>query len=566
MFSLAAILIGSAASAFESDEHRYFTNAAICFLEGELSRKTEKALWSQSLRSVLENARSLGHAAGKCKSKPLSLGDVTLYADYVPAPRRLRRTRETKWARLNAVEICERNDDFFFGITELIRNPHHFGGDGLAEYYSWHEHALLLAARAGSLLKLNSARAEDTLVDALIYESYAVHFLQDFFAPGHLQAFETKASISETLRRHDLANLEGDLFILNGEQVRRALDPSKSIGARDPGEIVACMEMDDVTAGETQSELLFQINREGRIHLEGDNRVLSTTMGKMYRPTQAAFLAWVTSLSFADLFQVFEQPDLDWRYLTFRPSEGCAEGGGYGLREEGDDYDAWLPIGHFQKGRLKEPCPEATPPGREHSVEIPAPRTQPEGSPSSPPKPRFRRADDPVGSVFLASLPRTAFDVSLQRLNEGSRKTIGGEVFLDWWALSPFEHQTVEWSLGYTYVRGNSYDGHGPDAAAYYRIKNLYLWASLNLGYRFLSDSQGSSQAGRFGGRVGFGPEILSVFVGASRDSSIDDGKKNVDPIAFEFGVQSIIPWQRVWAFGEELFDGAGDFLTGHQP
>jgi hypothetical protein len=534
------------AMSFESDEHKWFTDAALCVAEGDA--KTSVSGTPQVPRDVLAALRTIKPKSEYCSAERLSLGNVTVYADFVSAPRRLLRTDLYGPARLDTEELCTRSGAFVLGATEMIRNPHHFGREGILEYYAWHEHALLLAARAGTLASRDIVAATNVFTDALVFEGYAIHFLQDFFAPGHVDLIEPSLPIAATLAAHDRVNLAGETFHLS--------DRWPSPPQINPHAAATCLSL-----AFTKSAV-DEFNGEAHNHkisVEGDNRVYNSTMRKVYKPAEAIFITLATALSIQDVVDLFANPQADWSTLTFPPVEGPMTSGGFGIRESSDGICAWLPIGYYKTREAV--CAVAAPPAptpqptRAEAMPSLTPEQPPTPTPSSAPPGTIDRGEDPTGFSILTMLPRTAIDVTVDRLNEGSRKTVAGELFLDWWTRSPVDYQTLEWSIGYTYIRGNSYDGQGFDARAYYRFKNLYLWTSLGVGWRFLHDSEGSGNAPTVGGRIGFGPEILSVFTGVSVDSSLEKGKIDIDPLSFEFGVQSIIPWQRVGATVEGWFD-----------
>ena len=568
VIALLVVVVAPRVSAFESDEHQWLTESALCVVEHALA-DTERQP-DQVPRVVMEALRAVAPSSEYCSTAPLTLGRVTVYADFVSAPRRLLRTDRHGAARLDTQELCMRAGAFVLGATEMIRNPHHFGREGLLEYYAWHEHALLLAARAGRLARSDRVAATNAFTDAVILESYAIHFLQDFFAPGHVDVMEPSISISATLARHDRINLEGRDFHLAGDWPavqQKTLRRAARCLRLGPEAMLEATDGFPTSAGEST------------IRLEGDNRLFSATMGKVYRPVQAMFITLASSLSIRDLVTLFDDPDADWvATLTFPPVEGPIAGKGFGIEPFGDGVCAWLPIGYYdtasdappngQTCGAQPPAGQSGPKSVDATVE-PAERVTSSASSASPvptPTRLLQKADDPIGFGILTRLPRTAIDVTVDRLNEGSRKTVAGELFLDWWTISPVEYQTLEWSLGYTYVRGNAYEGQGFDVRAYYRFKNLYVWTSLGAGWRFLHSAQGDGNAPTVGGRVGFGPEILSVFTGVAVDSSLEHGRIEIDPLSFEFGVQSILPWQRFGGIVEEWFDGSGKLLSVDAP
>jgi hypothetical protein len=95
-------------------------------------------------------------------------------------------------------------------------------------YVSGHLMALLLAERAGQLLATDPVAADRYLSYAVLYNSFADHFLQDSFAAGHMVVNRNVfASFTNNKALHDLYNRKGvEVANLQGETWRAYGDGS----------------------------------------------------------------------------------------------------------------------------------------------------------------------------------------------------------------------------------------------------------------------------------------------------------------------------------------------------
>src|SRR5262245_57657302 len=186
------------AHAFESDEHRWISNAAACiairslradYPKPENSSPDSPAARFETVLTKLNGETGLLSVSGGTGSV-ITYGDISVSADFSRSPSLI----FDPDGSLSSTEIGK-NSFLLYGAGETLHNPHHFRFSGLVEYVNWHEHAVLLAERA----KRGGPRAPRDLEKALALSAYADHFLEDSFAPGHAVPIDTAGSHVEVL-------------------------------------------------------------------------------------------------------------------------------------------------------------------------------------------------------------------------------------------------------------------------------------------------------------------------------------------------------------------------------
>lgn len=184
---LLAVVSSSASFAFEPNEHTTLSNLA---LRTAIAARGQTEADYPEIRSLLA-------------LDPLrSFGAITALADYTNGvtdilndPRRPsglpQSEQDLDWS--HAEEL--RKDTFGF-LQALHANSGHFQDAALTTYWHLHDRAKSLAAG-------------NELFAALAIEAYADHFLQDFYAPGHVVTPRTELVGFASLALHDQANRRG---------------------------------------------------------------------------------------------------------------------------------------------------------------------------------------------------------------------------------------------------------------------------------------------------------------------------------------------------------------------
>jgi len=111
--AFALIAAPRGASAFESDEHKWFTDSALCAVAGQLPHEAIAEDVIAGFRSI-DGSNKPGEGCG-------SLGEITVYADFATAPRRVSKRGEQGQGRVEWREVRKGNESFVVGLEEVIR-------------------------------------------------------------------------------------------------------------------------------------------------------------------------------------------------------------------------------------------------------------------------------------------------------------------------------------------------------------------------------------------------------------------------------------------------------------
>src|SRR5436305_890184 len=178
------LLIAAGGEAFEWFEHRELSNAAL--LAGKLG-VPPGAMSPAMAREV--DARSGGD---------VTFGDVTLAVDWFRNPDSLL-DRDTV-----AANIRRRRHNLVKRGLAAHHNADHFQASALSEWRTYHARAV--------------AAAPDAPATALLAEAVALHFLQDFFAAGHVVTPRRGMHDAAAGHLHDRFNRLGVAFALSPGQ------------------------------------------------------------------------------------------------------------------------------------------------------------------------------------------------------------------------------------------------------------------------------------------------------------------------------------------------------------
>ncbi len=482
-----ALLAATAASAFESNEHSEVSNTALCIVRKHveaISGDPEDHGYSEP--EGLERVRldEVRVALEKLEDSPLGphYGLLAMFPDYAAYPEGGAATDKEGFDRIDWEKLRDA-PDFWSMVGELIRNPHHFRAAGLGRFHAMHAAAVDKARR----------RNHDGLWDAIAFNGHADHFLQDFFAPGHMTEDDFSRSSVETARAHDRDNRLGRCFVVHEKQTKRLRDllPKESAIAEEVyegcSEAVAndalprqdtsavrgdCREQaeslrheclgrasrppsdsEDAECGEvavaaercclslelskrTEDWSLFE--QMDRIGLKGDHAMLASD-GKVLRPEQFAFMSLVSARSLMDVVAAYVWNEEQVDDVTTGP-------------EPDDDGPECVGFNCFPDRRcpkptkLEGPCPENPPPGFPwpfidlNAKGVPQ-RELPEGcyftcegdlAPNSYAgiATGFYQYRELGAFEAAGPLPVIAATVTVPRLNEGSRKDLRVEFVL----------------------------------------------------------------------------------------------------------------------------------------
>jgi hypothetical protein len=521
---IALVILGTAstARAFVRPEHEWFSRRAVCLVLAKLEREGP----DESGRQVQAIAALSAMSEGSDDST--DYGQLVAYADYVTFPNDMVDTSQIGAARISSGHVRRRISDTVAVYSELLRNPHHFRLLGLSQFHIWHDTAVNRA-----LEYAGEGREADPLWDALAYNAYADHFLEDFFAPGHMAQEPDGLSHMGNLRVHDTENWTGRDFE-PGRGAGGLLGVVLGLTPDERAESVArCFpDEDGITLTHVEDSLAVVI-----LHMKGDDQVYRSDEGVLEgRERQAAFVALTIARSILDVVQSY----IDTIPYNSFPNRRCPA-----LPLEGDPgqssgppIDCYFVI--------------------DESLEAPYFAGNRFGS--------YRSDPDAARSGWI--WPSLGGMMELQRIDGTSRWQTSLEFIFDLPSRKIFAllGQTEEWSrhysleigAGYSYVNkgaldgGNTYDGHGPDLRLYLRAKQLYMFAAAEVGWRFYHGRGQNTNNFRVAGKMGFGNGIFWAYGSVARDKRLTSTGSSWDATMIGFGVSTTIPTTRLfgWMWG----------------
>jgi hypothetical protein len=240
-------------AAFENNEHRAIGNIAFAFA-----------------KHLTPDCMKTGQANPKCEflrprsnDNEITYGDIVQCVDIFLTPEKL-----ITYLREKSINKYEcKTDDFeckqiyisafpdLTGIKEENKCQTYDSGDQAA--HSNHAHfqeELLVSLATYHSLAMMIARnnSKRDLGRALLVNAIADHYLQDFFAPGHIVTRRSELTDTVALAMHDYRNARGALFYVNDDRNSRSqyssvLDNLAKIGCllSDIDDMDSCKEISD---------------------------------------------------------------------------------------------------------------------------------------------------------------------------------------------------------------------------------------------------------------------------------------------------------------------------------
>lgn len=524
LLAVAFLWPAGSASAFVRPEHEWFSRRALCLVLVKLEREAASGAPGRGREAI-----PVLTALSEGSDGPPDYGELVAYGDYVTFPNEMVDTSQSGPERISSGHVRGRMLDSVAEYTELLRNPHHFRQLGLSQFHIWHDTAVARAVENDG-----EDRAADPLWDALAYNAYADHFLEDFLAPGHMTREPDGLSHMGNLRVHDTENWTGRLFepsVMARESLGSLLGATQE--EREEA-VLRCFPSEDGINLADVEDAIAPLS----IELKGDNQVYRQKEGVLEgRQRQAVFVTLVVGRSILDVVEAYATsethnsfpnrrcpafpPDAEWLERASVPDD-C-----YFVVEESEEnyYFAGTRFG----GYISDPGAARSPwvwPSLGGSTEI-------------------QRVD---GTSRWQTSLELVFDLPSQKMF----KAVGLEA--DW-----NRHFSFELGTGYSYVNkgaldggGTEYNGHGPDLRLYFRAKQLYMFAAADLGWRFYHGEGQNVENFRVGGRVGFGNGIFWAYGSIARDKRLTPEGGERDWTSVGFGISMTIPSTRAfgWMWG----------------
>jgi hypothetical protein len=455
---LIVLCASSPARAFLYNEHRDVSNEAMrrafayarscCGSSESMARRLE------AIRDFVERRPS--DPAG------VTYGDLVAIVDYVTEPfallnrRGIRDGSETDICQLLSMNVAK-NRGFFRMLHASHGDVNHFQDGGLVSFAYWHKTAILLAG--------DREKGDVGLFLALIFNSYADHPLQDFFAPGHTLTPRRDLHDASAMALHDFFHRGPHVFEIDVATLDALKDffEDKAIFAR--------------------------LRAAGVVNLYGD--------GSLWRnPEQAEFVAAVQARSIADvLLAGIGEP------VEGKPGEPS--------RSSFEPFD-WRP---YKRIGASTRTPLAKLPFGQYRQEK---RSNLNALGWAPVLNAHAGFQSLFGSSQSSS--RGLFDFETIVLGSPGRSWREGRVGIE---------NITQFGLGfnYAYISSRAYRGNSAGARIYFPETAFDLQASLGVNHRWYSSATDSARRWAYDAKLEFGYGIAFAGLGVGRDYQFVAGR-----------------------------------------
>ena len=268
---LALIAVGpNAADAFEYTEHKDVSNEGF-----RRAREYVEANYAKlAAACCLAELRAFA-GESPFSAKNYTFGDLVALVDYVSDPNDFLYRRgfdplngSVGLNFLNEPFLRRLSKDTFRALHSAHNDRNHFQDGALSTFWTWHRVAMLTASpEGGGDLKL-----------ALVYSAFSLHFLEDFFAPGHVRTPRASLHDAAAMNIHDRFNGRGQCFKVQQDRLSEIAPPF----------------LDRRTYDELQAT--------GFLFLMGDGRLARPTARNR---SQATFLAALVGRAIADVIESY---------------------------------------------------------------------------------------------------------------------------------------------------------------------------------------------------------------------------------------------------------------------
>jgi len=373
----------------------------------------------------------------------------------------------------------------FANLQALHLNEGHFQDEALLRHLLWHQAAI-------------SAAREGRLASGLVFEAYADHFFEDFFAPGHIVTPRASSGDMSSIAVHDKFNKQVFLFSVEPSIAKKLVE---MIAAVDEVDLTA-VPTELVVSGPELDALWEDLDAGHPVAMKGDGFLKE-------RGEQTAFLAFVVALSIQELFE---------------SSCGAAQSGAFSSYRwkwpPVDELSVGNAIGHYD---LKSS--------------------------------RFRTADAQV--IYVPPMNVLVPSISLESFPRGKVQQIRPIVNLETMLLTVFlpeyvnngKRQSLEpvffqspaVLLGGSFAWDQNYQAYGAGWRTIYPIPRLDSQLSLAAGALYLTGRQ-SWLRPRIGIKAETGLGMLFLNFGVGYDHFIDSAQRLHSGLVLSSGASFVLP------------------------
>jgi hypothetical protein len=259
------VLIATSAAAFDFEEHKYISNVAlrIAVSDPRVSPAARELAALLTTRACVNDNKSFGDLAG--------------LADYVTDPNRFftgsSSVSDPEWHHINKMK-----GNIFRWAQASHSNENHFQHLALISHYNNHQTAIAEAQRA-------------KWMRALIFEAYALHFIEDFLSPGHVATRRSGMPDFVAVGLHDRFGARGLDFQLTKDQ--GLIDLATMIANGELAVDFSSQEKSRFTLEPRDYAALAEsVGNEATLRLHGDS-----TLGNRENRVQAALLTLLAARS-----------------------------------------------------------------------------------------------------------------------------------------------------------------------------------------------------------------------------------------------------------------------------
>ena len=298
------LLCSSQLFAFESDEHAFISSNGLAIAQQHYVNKSN-AICKESSK-VCDQVRGTFDVFLKThKAKQVGLnstfyGLLSVFGDYQADPydyfkiwgnfSGLPDSKESERFNAEYIALLENFDGGYRLFHASHNNTDHFQEQMMFSYWWWHKLAIEKAA-------------EGNLFAAMLFNSFADHFLEDFFAPGHIQTPRENMNDAYATAVHDFYNKKGSRFKVNQGQRLLAL-----LGSAQEGGVGTLKK---VIFNDNEYQQLEKIlNEDGTLYLYGDH-----AMSHSETNLQQLFMSLIIARSVSDVIDTYVNSQKEHSYV-----------------------------------------------------------------------------------------------------------------------------------------------------------------------------------------------------------------------------------------------------------
>ena len=515
-------LNSTAAFSFESYEHRRLGNTALGVTLGyfEYTRANQSYVDDDgvSISAVVEDKLIIDI---QNRLETFNCGNIVQLVDYLNYPLKVLEsdshntvTYAQDWYALNGDLLKENNEGFTLDLLRSSHNNEYHFQAGLFNFLLEFHRSALDKASKGELF----AAATDNAI--------ANHFLQDFFAPGHMIAIRENTHDAVSLGIHDIANRNGAPFIINQERWNQDLVPIleflKVTLTKNP-ERYKLFFRDSDNDPETTQEIIAQLmsNHES-LYVYGDDQL-------SYHPDQQLLMTLIEVRGNLDVLQAFEQsqqPGVDLTKFSAVPRNSLNSytwSGVYDRETETERIpEAGIPYGKY----------DFTPELMSQSSNIVVLSLGGEAPTSVPGTSRL--------FVNAEVIPLALFDaVDFIRENTSQRRARYCD-FVSICNIAP--------AIGVTYINDQKFSAIGPSFRIIKAIPKISTNLSLYSNYlNYSARGLDSDDKFSYGLRVDIGFSLYAAYIGFGKGYALDSNNSFQQEDVISFGLSFTLPTSRLW-------------------